>query len=148
MPTLTAPSEYRTRGDATASGLYLLEDLLNPANSRCFRNPTVVLTARGRSVTATLDNGVTHHYDLDPFALVQRFLKSNPFHTAVGYWGYDLCHHVERLPQSTVDDLHLPDMHVALFEGPIPDRVGEGRLREQPGTTLVEPVRDGQSQSK
>ena len=44
----------------------------------------------------------------DPFAVLQRLLRASPIETdpalppfqtgAVGYLGYDLCHHLERLP--------------------------------------------------
>jgi para-aminobenzoate synthetase component 1 len=40
-----------------------------------------------------------------------------PFHGgAVGYLSYDLCHHVERLPRTAVDDLHFPDLALGFYD--------------------------------
>lgn len=36
---------------------------------------------------------------------------------AIGYFGYDLRHHVERLSKRTVDDVGLPDMRMAFYDG-------------------------------
>jgi len=35
---------------------------------------------------------------------------------AVGYFGYDLCHFIERLPVTTTDDLMLPDCCMAFYD--------------------------------
>ena len=35
---------------------------------------------------------------------------------AVGYFGYDLCHFIERLPATTTDDLVLPDCCMAFYD--------------------------------
>jgi para-aminobenzoate synthetase component 1 len=35
---------------------------------------------------------------------------------AVGYFGYDLCHHLERLPRKSRDDLHLPDCWLGFYD--------------------------------
>jgi len=35
---------------------------------------------------------------------------------AVGYLSYDLCHHVERLPRTTIDDLQFPDLALGLYD--------------------------------
>ncbi|WP_169703901.1 hypothetical protein [Candidatus Kuenenia stuttgartiensis] len=32
----------------------------------------------------------------------------------VGYFGYDLCHYIEKLPNNSVDDLELPDIYGVL----------------------------------
>jgi para-aminobenzoate synthetase component 1 len=34
----------------------------------------------------------------------------------VGYWGYDLCHFLERLPRRAEDDLHLPDCALGFYD--------------------------------
>lgn len=34
----------------------------------------------------------------------------------IGYFGYDLCHHIEKLPRTTVDDIHLPDCVLGLYD--------------------------------
>lgn len=38
---------------------------------------------------------------------------------AVGYFGYDLCHHVERLQRTAVDDVNIPDSFFGLYDGVI-----------------------------
>jgi len=35
---------------------------------------------------------------------------------AIGYLGYDLCHFIERLPETAVDDLELPESYFAFFD--------------------------------
>jgi para-aminobenzoate synthetase component 1 len=34
----------------------------------------------------------------------------------VGYFGYDLCHFVEKLPRKSVDDLELPDCYLGFYD--------------------------------
>ncbi|CZQ86289.1 anthranilate synthase component i signature [Trichococcus palustris] len=38
---------------------------------------------------------------------------------AVGYLGYDLCHHVERLPRTAVADVQIPDCFFGIYDGVI-----------------------------
>jgi para-aminobenzoate synthetase component I len=62
----------------------------------------------------------------DPFTQLSRLLAGHRTETvpglppfqggAVGYFGYDLGHHVERLPRTTVDDVPIPDMVVGLYD--------------------------------
>ncbi|HET6469989.1 MAG TPA: hypothetical protein VFG43_16565, partial [Geminicoccaceae bacterium] len=62
----------------------------------------------------------------DPFAtlarLLQRFPLAHdpalpPFQTgAIGWLGYDLCHHLERLPAPESDDLRFPDLMLGLYD--------------------------------
>ncbi|HMR31355.1 MAG TPA: chorismate-binding protein, partial [Geminicoccus sp.] len=62
----------------------------------------------------------------DPFAVLQRLLRASPIETdpalppfqtgAVGYLGYDLCHHLERLPAPEADDLRFPDLVLGLYD--------------------------------
>ena len=35
---------------------------------------------------------------------------------AVGFFSYDLCHHVERLPRTALDDLRFPDLALGLYD--------------------------------
>jgi len=50
-----------------------------------------------------------HRIDAEP--------KLPPFQAgAAGYLGYDLCHHVERLPQPRYDDLRLPELCLGLYD--------------------------------
>ncbi len=62
----------------------------------------------------------------DPFAVLQRLLRASPlehdpalppFQTgAAGYLGYDLCHHLERLPAPETDDLRFADLMLGLYD--------------------------------
>ncbi|MFZ1426381.1 MAG: hypothetical protein WAS21_06395, partial [Geminicoccaceae bacterium] len=63
----------------------------------------------------------------DPFAVLQRALAHYalahdpalpvPFQTGVvGYLGYDLAHHLERLPHPAVDDLAFPDLAAGFYD--------------------------------
>ncbi len=36
---------------------------------------------------------------------------------AVGFLSYDLCHHIEKLPKTAIDDLELPDMIFGFYDG-------------------------------
>lgn len=35
----------------------------------------------------------------------------------MGYFGYDLCHQIEKLPINTIDDIELPDCWMGLYDG-------------------------------
>jgi para-aminobenzoate synthetase component 1 len=63
----------------------------------------------------------------DPFAVLRQVLRRHPlvhdpalpmpFQTgAVGYLGYDLCHHLERLPRPALDDLAFPDLILGFYD--------------------------------
>lgn len=130
MPTLTAPIQTEREGRTSTGGLYLLEDCFRPANTRRFFDPIATLTAHGRDLCITNSAGVRTRHAGDPFHWLCRHLRTNPDQTAVGYWGYDLRHHTERLSAKAQDHLHLPDMHVALFESQRSAR------RSEPGSEL------------
>lgn len=36
---------------------------------------------------------------------------------AVGYFSYDLCHHVEKLPRTAIDDVDIPDAYFGIYDG-------------------------------
>ena len=46
---------------------------------------------------------------------------------AVGYFGYDLCHLVERLPATAVDDLKLPECCLCFYDVVVAFDQYEGR---------------------
>jgi para-aminobenzoate synthetase component 1 len=62
----------------------------------------------------------------NPFDYLQGKLKHFILHTnpdlppfqggAAGYLGYDLCHHLEKLPSAEINDLDFPDMAMAFYD--------------------------------
>jgi len=88
-------------------------------------DPFLVATSKGPQITIA-SGGTTSVQQGEPFALLQRILRRHklprveapvPFcGGAVGYFGYDLCHFVERLPRTAVDDLGIPDLYMALYD--------------------------------
>src|SRR6185369_15455495 len=64
--------------------------------------------------------------DGNPFDLVtdllaklplQRIKGLPPFQGGLaGLWGYDLCHHVERLPRPVHDEFQVPDLAVGVYD--------------------------------
>jgi para-aminobenzoate synthetase component 1 len=82
------------------------------------------LWSRGKSVNA---RGQTQRLSLaDPFAAVQERLdrcrveprpELPPFPGgAAGLFGYDLCHHLERLPRPAHDDFAVPDLAIGFYD--------------------------------
>lgn len=66
--------------------------------------------------------------EADPFSELQALMNQYkmpkccdlPFiGGAVGYLGYDMCHHVEILPKTTSDDLPVPDCFFGIYDGVI-----------------------------
>jgi para-aminobenzoate synthetase component 1 len=78
---------------------------------------------RGRGCRVELD-GVAR--DGDPFFILAEHLARWPMQTlpglppfqggAAGLFGYDLCHHLERLPRPRLDEFQTPDLAVGLYD--------------------------------
>ena len=86
--------------------------------------PFQVLTVRGRRVEIQTDDGVAVEY-ANPFEVLRREIgrfqveehPEIPFPCgAVGFLGYDLGAHVERLPCTTVDDIGFPDAYFGFYD--------------------------------
>lgn len=83
------------------------------------------MKAKQRKITLTDSNGVLEIAG-NPFEHLRELLKQfsikNPIDDipflcgAVGYFGYDLCHFIERLPSRAVDDIGLPDMYLGFYD--------------------------------
>jgi para-aminobenzoate synthetase component I len=86
-------------------------------------DPFTWLTARREDVSRA---GVSPTRTGDPFAVLAELLARfrtqplaglPPFQGgAAGLFGYDLCHHLERLPRPRHDDFRLPDLAVGLYD--------------------------------
>ena len=83
-----------------------------------FKSKADAITVKTKTATKTLTG--------DPFDELQKLLKKykmdypSPFPFlggAVGYFGYDLCHHLEVFPRSAVDDVGIPDCYMGFYDG-------------------------------
>ena len=88
-------------------------------------DPFLVLRSRGNEVSFIKD-GAREVRRGNPFDMVSELLETYaldggltpiPFvGGAVGYFSYDLCHFIERLPATTVDDLNFPECYLAFYD--------------------------------
>ncbi len=88
-------------------------------------DPFLVLRSRGDRVTL-IRNGKEEVRRGNPFDILGEFLSvyaldgsqaKVPFAGgAVGYFSYDLCHFIERLPTRAADDLQLPECYFAFYD--------------------------------
>jgi len=87
--------------------------------------PFLVMSSRGSEIT--LVRGRKHEVQHgNPFDAMSKLLKMYkldrcpvpvPFlGGAVGYFSYDLCHFIERLPSTAIDDLKLPESYFAFYD--------------------------------
>lgn len=87
--------------------------------------PFLILKSKGNRIEITIGrdkytmignpfnilDSIIRHYR------IQSDLTSPPFiGGGVGYFAYDLCHFVERLPKTVVDDLGLPDCYFCFYD--------------------------------
>jgi para-aminobenzoate synthetase component 1 len=80
------------------------------------------LSSRGGTV---IQDSVIHR-GVDPFAVLQECLRQwhveslegfPPFQGgAAGLFGYDLCHHLERLPRAKFDEFETPDLALGFYD--------------------------------
>lgn len=89
-------------------------------------SPFLILRSKGCRVQLIEDKGLKEFKDKNPFFVLKDLLNryrldstdiSIPFTGgAVGYFSYDLCHHLEMLPSSALDDLNLPDCYIPFYD--------------------------------
>ena len=87
-------------------------------------DPFAVLMAKGERITVG-GHGARATVG-DPFGVLGEMLAEHALPRAdkpvplggglVGYLGYDLCHHVERLPCTTTDDIAVPDLALGAYD--------------------------------
>jgi len=88
-------------------------------------SPFLVISSRGSEITLTRGTEKSS-VSGNPFDVVNNLLRIYhldypsppvPFiGGAVGYFSYDLCHVIERLPATTVDDLQLPECYLGFYD--------------------------------
>ncbi|MBI2471550.1 MAG: aminodeoxychorismate synthase component I [Planctomycetes bacterium] len=87
--------------------------------------PFLIMKTKHRRITLSDKDGVLE-IEGNPFEHLRELLKQFslknttdliPFQCGVvGYFGYDLCHFVERLPSKAIDDIGLPDMYMGFYD--------------------------------
>ena len=88
-------------------------------------DPFLVLRSRGDEITIIKD-GTEEVQRGNPFDVLGEFLELYSLDSdqspvpfiggAVGYFSYDLGHFIERLPDTVVDDLQLPECYLAFYD--------------------------------
>ena len=125
---LTAPQCFELFKDRTFS--FFLDSGMDPGKlgrySFMGSDPFLVLQSRGRDISLSYGNGEWKSIKGDPFDVLNELLKlysldANPADIplvggAIGYFSYDLCHFIERLPSTAVDDLGLPECYLAFYD--------------------------------
>ncbi len=88
-------------------------------------DPFLVIKAKGNRVTIE-EGGSQREIEGNPLDILQELMERYRFENdthlpfvggAVGYLGYDLCHHVEKLPNTVEDDVEIPDMFFGFYDG-------------------------------
>lgn len=124
---LTALQAFATLKDRPFS--FFLDSGMDPGKlgrySFLGSDPFLVMQSRGEEITMIRD-GVAEIRHGNPFDIVGELLEVYALDVdspvvpfiggAVGYFSYDLCHFIERLPVTTVDDLHFPECYLAFYD--------------------------------
>jgi para-aminobenzoate synthetase component 1 len=134
---LTAPELFELIKDKPYS--FFLDSGMDPQRlgrySFLGSEPFLVISSRGSEIT--LVRGREHEVQYgNPFDAVGKLLETYkldhcpapiPFLSgAVGYFSYDLCHFIERLPSTAIDDLKLPESYFAFYDTVVAfDHLGE-----------------------
>ena len=88
-------------------------------------NPFLVVSSRGSEITITRGPEQSSLQG-NPFDVLNHFLEVYRLESdsppvpfiggAVGYFSYDLCHFIERLPSTAIDDLQLPECYFGFYD--------------------------------
>lgn len=88
-------------------------------------NPFLVFKSKASDIEI-IEQGNYRHLNGNPFEVLKELLNQNkldykadiPFlGGAVGFMGYDLCHYIEKLPRTAVDDMEIPDCWFGFYDG-------------------------------
>jgi len=88
-------------------------------------NPFLIFKSKNSKIDIHKDGNTTTFYGdpLEKLREILSFYKMDyqtelPFiGGAVGYLGYDLCHHIENLPRRAIDDVEIPDCYFGIYDG-------------------------------
>ena len=88
-------------------------------------DPFLVMRSRGDEITL-IQEGVEEKRRGNPFDVLGELQKTYFINTsqmpvpfiggAVGYFSYDLCHFIEKLPTKAADDLNLPECYLGFYD--------------------------------
>jgi len=124
---LTAPKIFELIKDNPYS--FFLDSGMDPQRLGRYSflgiEPFLVMSSRGSEITLIRgrEHEVQHGNPFDAMGkLLERYKLDHcpapvPFlGGAVGYFSYDLCHFIERLPSTATDDLKLPESYFAFYD--------------------------------
>jgi para-aminobenzoate synthetase component 1 len=124
---LTAPELFELIKDRPYS--FFLDSGMDPQRlgrySFLGSEPFLVVNSRGSEINLIRgqEHEVQHGNPFDNIGKLLEVYKLDhcpapvPFlGGAVGYFSYDLCHFIERLPSATIDDLKLPESYFAFYD--------------------------------
>jgi len=108
---------------------FLLESQMDPSKLGRFSfmgsNPFLVLKNKGNH-TELIEKDKKKSIKGNPFHIIKNLLSKYSVKTAdapipfiggaVGYFSYDMRHHIEKLPSKAVDDLNLPDCILCFYD--------------------------------
>ncbi len=87
----------------------------DPFEWLCARGPRTVLSGHARTLDGANPFGILADrlacHRADPIAGLPPFQGG-----AAGLFGYDLCHHIERLPRPRFDEFQVPDLAVGFYD--------------------------------
>jgi para-aminobenzoate synthetase component 1 len=125
--TLTAPEAFELLKERRFS--FFLDSGIDYGNlgrySFIGSDPFLVLTSRGSQVTLHYrdkrERVVGNPFDVLGQVLDKYSMQASPSPIpfvggAVGYLSYDLCHFIESLPSTAVDDLQLPECYLSFYD--------------------------------
>jgi para-aminobenzoate synthetase component 1 len=88
-------------------------------------NPFLVMSTRGRKVKI-IEEGMPSEIKGNPFDVLSEYLEKYRLEVTdpavpfiggvVGYLSYDLCHFIERLPKTAVDDIKIPESYFGFYD--------------------------------
>lgn len=88
-------------------------------------DPFLVFKSKNNDIEI-IKNGSIEKSKENPFERLKELLSeySFPYKSelpfiggAVGFFGYDLCHHIEKLPRKAKDDVNIPDCFIGFYDG-------------------------------
>lgn len=80
-------------------------------------DPAVILRSDRSEIEIEWRHGAVQRLSGDPFDVLRSLLEERTGQgAAVGYLGYGLKRHLERLPDRAVDDIGLPECHIAFYD--------------------------------